>query len=81
MQVKQHAAPDGIMSQEQGPERAVQMSVHRFKVAAILLLAPSISGIGPTVPASAGEQSVRRGKMADSVLVVSASGFVGNNLA
>jgi cytochrome c len=62
MQVKQHAAPDGIMSQEQGPERAVQMSVHRYKVAAILLLAPSISGIGVTVPASADEQSVRRGK-------------------
>ena len=50
------------MSQEQAPERAVQVSVHRYKVAAILLLAPSISGIGVTVPASADEQSVRRGK-------------------
>jgi mono/diheme cytochrome c family protein len=62
MQVKRHAAPDGIMSQEQAPERAVQMSVHRYKVVAILLLAPSISGTGVTVPASADEQSVRRGK-------------------
>ena len=62
MQVKQYAAPDGIMSQGQGPERAVQMSVHRYIVAAISLLASSISGIGVTVPASADEQSVRRGK-------------------
>ena len=38
------------------------MSVHGYKVAAIFLLAPSISGIGVTVPASADEQSVRRGK-------------------
>ena len=38
------------------------MSVHRYIVAAISLLASSISGIGVTVPASADEQSVRRGK-------------------
>ena len=36
------------------------MGVHGYKVAAILLLAPSISGIGVTIPASADEQSVRR---------------------
>ena len=50
------------MSQEQAPQRAVQMSAHRYKAAAILLLASSISGIGVTIPASADEQSVRRGK-------------------
>jgi cytochrome c len=61
MQVKRHAAPDGIILEER-PERAVQMNAHRYKVAAILLLASSISGIGVTIPASADEQSVRRGK-------------------
>jgi cytochrome c len=38
------------------------MSRRRYKVTAILLLIPAISGLAATVPASADEQSVRRGK-------------------
>ena len=44
------------------PERAIQMSMHVYKVAAISLQMPVISGITATAPASADEQSVRRGK-------------------
>jgi cytochrome c len=43
------------------PERANQMSMNVYKVAAFALLVPVISDIA-TVPASADEQSVRRGK-------------------
>ena len=46
MQVKRHAAPDGIILEER-PERAVQMNAHRYKVAAILLLASSIAPAPP----------------------------------
>jgi mono/diheme cytochrome c family protein len=38
------------------------MSTHRYKVAAISLLIPVISGISATTPASADEENVRRGK-------------------
>lgn len=41
-----HAAPDGIILEER-PERAVQMNAHRYKVAAILLLASSIAPAPP----------------------------------
>jgi len=43
-------------------EKAIQMKTNRYKVAAILLLLPAISGIATTIPASADEQGVRRGK-------------------
>ncbi|WP_422389095.1 c-type cytochrome [Bradyrhizobium septentrionale] len=45
-----------------GPERDIQMRMRVYKVAAISLLMPVISGIA-TVSASADEQSVRRGKV------------------
>ena len=38
------------------------MNPDRYKVAAILSLLPAISGIATAIPASADEQSVRRGK-------------------
>ncbi len=43
-------------------EKAIQMNTDRYKVAAISLLMPIILVVSATAPASADEQSVRRGR-------------------
>jgi cytochrome c len=43
-------------------EKAIQMNTDRYKVAAISLLMPVILVVSATAPASADEQSVRRGR-------------------